>query len=119
MTAGASEPVVPGLSREVFGILRRHWFAAAWPAALLGAAADGVTLLHDHVVAEVALGLVIAVAFELYVGYAELIVAADRGEGPRPAAGPHRSGAPGAAVGRMTTRDSRRWSSSPRQAGRW
>jgi hypothetical protein len=85
--AGGSERVLPGLPREVFGILRRHWLAAVWPAALLGAAAQAVTLLHDHLVAEVLLGLAIAVAFELYVGYAELIVAADRGEGPRPPAG--------------------------------
>ena len=86
VAAGASESVLPGLPREVFGLLRRHWFAATWPAALLGAAAAGVTLLHDHLAAEIVLGLVIAVAFEVYVGYAELIVAADRGEGPRPAA---------------------------------
>lgn len=78
--------MLQGLPREVFGILRRHWVAAAWPAAVLGLAADGVTLLHDTLAAEIAVGLLIAVAFEVYVGYAELIVAADRGDGARPSA---------------------------------
>jgi hypothetical protein len=86
MAAGATSAVLHGLPGEVLGLLRRHWAAAMWPAALLGLAADGVTLLHDNLLAEFATGLLIAVAFEIYVGYAELIVAADRGEGERPAA---------------------------------
>lgn len=51
---------------------------------MLGAGADAVVLLHEHLAAEIAVGVLLAVAFELYVGYAELIVAADRGEPPRP-----------------------------------
>jgi hypothetical protein len=86
VAAGGTRAVLHGLPGEVLGILRRHWAAAVWPAALLGLAADGVTLLHDNLAAEIATGLLIAVAFEVYVGYAELIVAADRGEGRRPPA---------------------------------
>jgi hypothetical protein len=82
---GPSQRVLPGLVGEVGGILRRHWVAALPPAALLGAAADAVLLLHDHVIAEILVGLAIAIAFELYIGYAELIVGADRSPGPRPA----------------------------------
>jgi hypothetical protein len=81
---GASQRVLPGLVRDVGGILRRHWVAALVPAALLGATADAVLLLRDDVVAEILVGLAIAVAFEIYVGYAEMIVGADRGSGPRP-----------------------------------
>jgi hypothetical protein len=51
---------------------------------VLGAGADAVVLLHEHLAAEIAVGVMLAVAFELYVGYAELIVAADRGAPPRP-----------------------------------
>jgi hypothetical protein len=57
------------------------------PAALLGAGTDVVVLLHDHLAAELAVGVLLAVAFELYVGWAELIVAADRGEGAMPSHG--------------------------------
>jgi hypothetical protein len=84
VAAGASQRVLPGLAADVGGILRRHWIAAIVPAALLGAAADAVLLLHEHLIAEILAGLAIAVAFELYIGYAELIVGADRSPGPRP-----------------------------------
>jgi hypothetical protein len=84
VAVGASQRVLPGLAGEVGGILRRHWIAALPPAALLGAAADAVLLLHDHIVAEILAGLAIAIAFELYIGYAELIVGADRSAGKRP-----------------------------------
>src|SRR4051794_32970847 len=79
-----SDVVLHGLAREVGGITRRHLVAAAVPAALLGAGADAIEVLRHHVGAEIALGLLLAMAFELYVGYAELIVAADRAPGPRP-----------------------------------
>jgi hypothetical protein len=80
----ASHRVLSGLGGEVLGILRRHWVAAAPPAALLGAGAAAIALVHDNLAAEIALGLALAIAFEMYVGYAELIVAADRGTAPRP-----------------------------------
>src|SRR5689334_13577038 len=86
MPAGASRIVLSGLPAEVGGMVRRHLAAAAVPALALGAAADTLVLALHNVGAEIALGIVLAVAFELYVGYAELIVAADRGEGARPAA---------------------------------
>lgn len=84
MTRSSSGSVLTGLATEVRAILRRHPVAAVAPAAVLGAGADVVVVLRHEVGAEIALGLLLAVAFELYVGYAELIVAADRGEGPRP-----------------------------------
>ena len=88
MTVAAPQPVLPGLPREVGGILRRNWMLALPPAALLGAGADAVLLLHDHLIAEILVGFLLAIAFEMYVGYAELIVALDRGHAPRTGAGP-------------------------------
>jgi hypothetical protein len=88
VTAVAPQPVLPGLSREVAGILRRNWALALPPAALLGAGADAVLLLHDHLIAEIVVGISLAIAFEMYVGYAELVVARDRGHAPRTGAGP-------------------------------
>jgi hypothetical protein len=83
VTVVAPHPVLSGLVREVGGILRRNWVLALPPAALLGAGADAVLLLHDHLWAEILAGVVLAIAFEMYVGYAELIVALDRGHAPR------------------------------------
>src|SRR5215210_5073026 len=83
----SADRVLGELVREVAGILRRHWIQATVPAALLGAGADVVVLLHEHIAAELAVGLLLAVAFEVYVGWAELIVAADRGEGAMPGKG--------------------------------
>ena len=79
-----SEIVLRGLPGEVWGILRRHAFIAAIPALALGAGADALEVLRHHLGAEIALGLALAMAFELYVAYAELIIAADRASGPRP-----------------------------------
>jgi hypothetical protein len=85
VSGGASSRVVlRGLPGEVFGALRRHAVVALIPAAILGAGTDVVEVLRHDLGAEIALGVVLAVAFQLYVGYAELLVAADRGEGPRP-----------------------------------
>jgi hypothetical protein len=72
---------------EVAAILRRHRLAAIVPALVLGAAADAVVLVRHDLGAEVAVGLALAIAFELYVGYAERIVAADRAGGRRPGVG--------------------------------
>jgi hypothetical protein len=88
MTVGTPQPVLPGLPREVAGILRRNWVLALPPAALLGAGTDAVLLLHDHLIAEILIGIALAIAFEMYVGYAELIVARDRGHAPRTGPGP-------------------------------
>ena len=79
-----SDRVLRGLAGEVGGILRRHWFAALLPAAIIGAFADVVYFVRDDIAAEIAVGLALVIAFELYVGYAELIVAADRRGGVRP-----------------------------------
>jgi hypothetical protein len=59
-------------------MLRRNALAALVPAALLGAGADLIELLRHDLGAEIALGITLALIFELYVGYAELLVAADR-----------------------------------------
>ena len=83
----STDVVLAGLVGEVAGILRRHPIQALVPAALLGAGTDVVLLLHDHLAAELGVGVLLAVAFELYVGWAELIVAADRGEGAMPSHG--------------------------------
>jgi hypothetical protein len=84
MSAARSRVVLRGLPREVAGVLRRQFLAALAPAAVLGAAAGLIEILRHYIAAEIALGLTLAIIFELYVGYAELIVAADRAPGPRP-----------------------------------
>jgi hypothetical protein len=76
--------VFGGLSREVTGVVRRHLVAAAVPAAILGGMADALEVLRHQVAANILLGLLIALAFEFYVGYAELLIAADRRPGARP-----------------------------------
>jgi hypothetical protein len=80
----ARPTVLRGLPGEVAGVLRRHWLAALIPAALLGAGADLIEILRHHLAAEIALGVLLAVLFEIYVGYAELIVGADRTDTPAP-----------------------------------
>jgi hypothetical protein len=79
---GASR-VFGGLAGEVVGVVRRHLVAAAVPAAILGAMVDVLEVLRHHVAANILLGLLIALAFELYVGYAELLMVADRRPGAR------------------------------------
>jgi hypothetical protein len=75
------------LFRSVFALIARYPFAALLPAVVLGAAADTLQLVEDDLLASVALGLALALGFELYVGYAELIVVeAERGA-PRIRAG--------------------------------
>lgn len=84
MASGASDRVLPGLAGQVAGILRRHWRLALPPAAALGAGADAVLLLHRNLLGELLVGVLLAIGFELYVAYAELIVAADRRAPTRP-----------------------------------
>jgi hypothetical protein len=84
VAASASQRVLHGLVGEVWGLLRRNWYLALPPAAILGAGADVLVLVRHDLGAEIAVGLVLALAFELYVAYAELIVRADRSGGPRP-----------------------------------
>ena len=59
-------------------VVRRHPVAALAPAAVLGAAADVLQLVGSSAVAEVALGLALAIAFEFYVAYAERLLVEDR-----------------------------------------
>jgi hypothetical protein len=84
VSGGGGRTLLRGLPREVAGVISRHKLAAIAPAAALGAGADGLTVLSHDLGLEIAAGIVLAVAFEMYVGYAELLVAADRDEGPRP-----------------------------------
>jgi hypothetical protein len=66
--------------RDVFAIVGRYPVAALLPAAALGAASDALQLWEMGVASEVLFGLVLAVAFELYVAYAErLVIEALRG----------------------------------------
>jgi hypothetical protein len=83
VAASPTRALLPGLVPEVVGILRRHFVVAAPPAAILGAGADAIELVRHDLGAEIALGVLVAIAFELYVGYAEAIVAVDRGEEPK------------------------------------
>jgi hypothetical protein len=63
-------------------VLRRNRIAAFLPAIVLGAGADVLELLRHDLGAQIALGLLLALLFELYVGYAELLVAADHEREP-------------------------------------
>jgi hypothetical protein len=79
-----ASPVFGGLIREVAGVIRRQPVAAVVPAAFLGAMVDALEVLRHHLAANILLGLAIALVFELYVGYAELLIAVDRHPGARP-----------------------------------
>jgi hypothetical protein len=79
-----ASPVFGGLIREVAGVIRRQPVAAVVPAAFLGAMVDTLEVLRHHLAANILLGLAIALVFELYVGYAELLIAVDRQPGARP-----------------------------------
>jgi hypothetical protein len=73
-------PELRHVPRDAFNIIRRFPVASLLPAAALGAASDLLQLTHPGIVGQVLLGLALAVAFELYVGYAErLVLEADRG----------------------------------------
>lgn len=84
MTAVARDLALRSVAADVAGILRRHRLAATVPAALFGAGADALVLLRHDLASALGLGLALAIAFELYVAYAEQIVAADRSGEPRP-----------------------------------
>jgi hypothetical protein len=87
MAAEARDLAPSRVAGEVAAILHRHRLAAIVPALVLGAGADAVVLVRHDLGAEIAVGLVLAILFELYVGYAERIVAADRAGGRRPSVG--------------------------------
>jgi hypothetical protein len=87
MAAAASDLAPSHVAGEVAGILRRHRLAAIAPAVVLGAGAAAVVLARGDRGAAGARGGALAIAFELYVGYAERIVAADRAGGRRPSVG--------------------------------
>jgi hypothetical protein len=68
------------IAREVAGVIRRYPVALLLPAALLGATADTLQLVNRSFLAVVAIGLGLALAFELYVAYAErVLLEAERG----------------------------------------
>jgi hypothetical protein len=77
MSEHQTKGVLHGLGGELFAVLNRHKIAAFLPAIVLGAGADVLELLRHHITAEIAIGLALALWFELYVGYAELLIAAD------------------------------------------
>jgi hypothetical protein len=77
MSHTPAKGLLQGLPGEVVGILGRHKLTAFLPAIVLGAGADALELLRHNLSAQIALGLALALWFELYVGYAELLVAVD------------------------------------------
>jgi len=73
------QPELSPVFGEAFAIVRRYPVAALLPAAVLGVLADLLQLVGGGLLSAVALGLGLAVAFELYVAYAErLVLEADR-----------------------------------------
>jgi hypothetical protein len=84
VATGSSRSLFRGLPAEVGGIVRRQWRVALWPAALLGAVADVLVAVRHDLGGAIAVSLLLALLFELYVGYAELVVAADRRDDRRP-----------------------------------
>ena len=65
---------MPGIAREVAGVIRRYPLAAVGPAAVLGVGAAGLHLVHGDLLAVILVGLLLAIAFELYVAYVERLV---------------------------------------------
>src|SRR3954454_6329308 len=73
------QPELSPVFGEAFAIVRRYPVAALLPAAVLGVMADLLQLVGGGLLSAVALGLGLAVAFELYVAYAErCVLEADR-----------------------------------------
>lgn len=71
------EPSTVPLRREwvrAAAVVRRHPVASLLPAAALGAAADLLQLVGPDLFAQVLLGIALAIAFELYVAYAERLL---------------------------------------------
>ena len=64
-------------------VIRRHPMASLLPAAVLGAAADVLQLVGPDLVAQVLLGIALAIAFELYVAYAERLLIEIERDDPR------------------------------------
>jgi hypothetical protein len=69
--------------RDSLAVVRRYPVAVLLPAAVLGAASDLLQLWDAGVASEVLLGLALAVAFELYVAYAERLVIEARRDAER------------------------------------
>jgi hypothetical protein len=65
---------VPGIAREVAGVIRRYPLATVGPAVGLGVGAAGLHLVHGDLLAVVLVGLLLAIAFELYVAWVERLV---------------------------------------------
>ena len=67
----------PALRREwrrAAAVVRRHPVASLLPAAALGASADLLQVVGSGVLPQVLLGIALAIAFELYVAYAERLL---------------------------------------------
>src|SRR3954463_14937346 len=63
-------------------VVRRHPVAALVPALALGATADALQLVGSEIAAQVVVAIALAVAFELYVAYAErLLIEAEHENG--------------------------------------
>jgi hypothetical protein len=82
VASGAHRLVLRDLPREVAEIIRARPAAAIAPAAVLGAGADALVLLRHDLGASLLVAAALALAFELYVGFAELL-AADQHDGRR------------------------------------
>jgi hypothetical protein len=63
-----------GVWGEVVGVIRRYPLAAVGPAVALGAGAAGLQFVEGDLVGVVLVGLLLAIAFELYVAYVERLV---------------------------------------------
>jgi hypothetical protein len=84
-----------GIWRDVVGVIRRYPLAAIAPAAALGAGAAGLQFVEGDLVGVVLVGLLLAIAFELYVAYVErLVLEFERGASSVSVAGLLRGAAP-------------------------
>jgi hypothetical protein len=63
-----------GIRREVLAVIRRYPLATIAPAAALGAGAACLQFVNEDLVGLVLVGLLLAIAFEFYVAYIELLV---------------------------------------------
>jgi hypothetical protein len=62
------------VAREVVAVVARYPVALLFPAAMLGLASDTLQLVDRSLFSVALVGLGLAVAFELYVGYAERVL---------------------------------------------
>jgi hypothetical protein len=85
VTRGSDALRFGAVARGVIDTIRRRPVAIPIPAGVIGAVVDGLELSRHHLLDYLLLALVIAIMFEFYVGYVELLLIELESHGPRAA----------------------------------